>query len=111
MDNAMGKSGNPIKLSKSILDDIQQTIATTVHELTHNVYGTVDMTEDMVHKIGLMASRLLVDYLLTEYNTSVIANGVGNNNIQFKISIPKKLADNEHIHKGSNVRVSLVRED
>jgi len=109
MDNAMGKAGNPIKLAKSIIGDTDQTISTTIHELTHIYYNCDDMTGSMLHYLGDMASLLLVDYLVTEFSTKLLESKVGDY-VQYRVSIPSHIAHDKFLHKGDKVLVTIRKD-
>ena len=110
-DNTLGKAGNPIKLSRTILSSTQQVISTMVHELTHTYYGCDDLTGDMINRLSDLAATLLEEYVTKEFSTKVLCSRVSNGNVQYRVSIPILVAKEENFTKGKTVVVSIHAEN
>jgi len=108
-DEVLGKAYNPIRLNRKIMENRQQVISTTIHELAHLYYNVDDMTMEQIHRIADLAAIPIIKLLTqTEYDfeTTLLQCKV-KNYIQYKISIPKRLVEEKGLKKGDKVKVKI----
>jgi hypothetical protein len=55
--------GNVMRISRSRLADPKEALASLIHELGHNQFGTQDATAEMVQAVCQMGSQLLLPYV------------------------------------------------
>jgi len=106
MEVTLGKAGNPIKINKSELHDLNKAVSTTIHELTHTYFGCDDLTGDMIYKLSDMGAKLLNEYLTSEFSTKLLASQIGKYS-QYRISIPKELIELSSLCKGEKVNITI----
>jgi hypothetical protein len=110
-DKVLGKACNPIKLNRKIMENKQQVISTTIHELTHLYYKVDDMTVEQIYRIADLATIPIIKLLTetqTEYDfeTTLLECKV-KDYTQYKISIPKRLIQEKGLKKGDKVKVKI----
>jgi hypothetical protein len=111
MEDALGKSGNPIKLNRSILGNLESTLSTLIHELTHTYYGSDDLTKSMFHNLSNMAAKVLSEYVDNEFSTTLLATSNNANTSQYRVTIPLKIVKQLNLQKKSKVVVSIFEQN
>jgi hypothetical protein len=105
----LGKAYNPIRINRRIMDNKQQVISTTLHELTHLYYGIGDMTIEQIHRLSDLASIPIIKLLVNQeydYETTLLECKV-KDYTQYKISLPIKLVKEKGLSKGNKVKVKI----
>jgi len=110
-DEVLGKAYNPIRLNRKIMDNKQQVISTTVHELAHLYYNVDDMTVEQIHRIADLAAIPIIKLLTQtqnecDFETTLLQCKV-KDYTQYKISIPKKLIEEKGLKKGDVIKVKI----
>jgi len=110
-NEVLGKAYNPIRINRKIMDNTEQVISTTLHELTHLFYGIGDMTVEQIHRLTDLAAIPIIKLLIQtekqyDFETTLLECKV-KDYTQYKISIPKKLIQEKGLKKGDTIKVTI----
>jgi hypothetical protein len=110
-NEVLGKAYNPIRINRKIMDNTEQVISTTLHELTHLFYGIGDMTVEQIHRLTDLAAIPIIKLLIQiekeyDFETTLLECKV-KDYTQYKISIPKKLIQEKGLKKSDKIKVKI----
>jgi len=109
MERAAGKAmGDEIRLDRRILSSLEDTLSTLIHELAHEKYNSKDLTAEMLRSVQKVGAELLSFYLKTMFEAGVLVQRVGKYH-QYRISLPKKIAEDLGLWKGDRIKVSIIQ--
>ena len=109
MERAAGKAmGDEIRLDRRILRNLEDTLSTLIHELAHEKYNSKDLTAEMLRSVQKVGAELLSFYLKTMFEAGVLVQRVGKYH-QYRISLPKKVAEDLGLWKGDRIKVSIIQ--